>query len=84
EGAASAAAAGLADSVTPAGLGASLGEATLVGPLSVPAAWSTAAPATTAGATALEGSGWTVAAEEAGPVTGMMPGMASAAKGTGG
>ncbi|WP_079019061.1 PE/PPE C-terminal domain-containing protein, partial [Mycobacterium tuberculosis] len=30
-----------------------------------------------------EGSGWTVAAEEAGPVTGMMPGMASAAKGTG-
>ncbi|NKE29624.1 hypothetical protein FVP32_26070, partial [Mycobacterium tuberculosis] len=43
----------------------------------------TAAPATTAGATALEGSGWTVAAEEAGPVTGMMPGMASAAKGTG-
>lgn len=83
EGAASAAAAGLADSVTPAGLGASLGEATLVGRLSVPAAWSTAAPATTAGATALEGSGWTVAAEEAGPVTGMMPGMASAAKGTG-
>ncbi|CNM60681.1 PPE family protein [Mycobacterium tuberculosis] len=49
----------------------------------MPAAWSTAAPATTAGATALEGSGWTVAAEEAGPVTGMMPGMASAAKGTG-
>lgn len=83
EGAASAAAAGLADSVTPAGLGASLGEANLVGRLSVPAAWSTAAPATTAGATALEGSGWTVAAEEAGPVTGMMPGMASAAKGTG-
>lgn len=39
--------------------------------------------AATAAATALEGSGWTVAAEEAGPVTGMMPGMASAAKGTG-
>ncbi|OSC40509.1 PPE family protein [Mycobacterium decipiens] len=84
-GAAAAAGAGLADAVAPAGLGASLGEAALVGSLSVPASWSSATPAVTVGATAAEGSGWTVAAEEAGPVTGVagMPGMAAAAKGAG-
>jgi PPE-repeat protein len=77
-------------SVAPTGLGAaasaSLGEASAVGGLSVPASWSAAAPATLASSTApLEGSGWTVAAEEAAPVTAMpgMPGMAAAAKGSG-
>ena len=67
---------------------ASVGEAGAVGGLSVPASWSTAAPATLASSTApLEGSGWTVAAEtaEGAPVTAMpgMPGMAAAAKGAG-
>ncbi len=73
-----------------AGLGgamtAGMGEASLVGGLSVPASWSAAAPATLASSTApLEGSGWTVAAEEAGPVAAMpgMPGAAAAAKGAG-
>ena len=79
--------------VTPVGgLGAgamgSLGQATTVGKLSVPATWSAATPtAELASATApLEGSGWQVATEEAG--TGMgapgMPGMVGAgAKGAG-
>lgn len=76
---AAAAAAGLAHTVTPVGVGgasltASLGEASSVGGLSVPAGWSTAAPAMTSGTTALEGSGWAVP-EEAGPVA-AMPGMA--------
>ena len=65
---------------------AAVGEASAVGGLSVPASWSAAAPATLASSTApLEGSGWTVAAEEAGPVAAMpgMPGMAAAAKGAG-
>ena len=65
---------------------AGMGEASLVGGLSVPASWSAAAPATLASSTApLEGSGWTVAAEEAGPVAAMpgMPGAAAAAKGAG-
>ena len=65
---------------------AALGEASAVGGLSVPASWSAAAPATLASSTApLEGSGWTVAAEEAGPVAAMpgMPGAAAAAKGAG-
>ncbi|HWS91212.1 MAG TPA: hypothetical protein VN306_01520, partial [Mycobacterium sp.] len=47
---------------------------------------STAAPATLASSTApLEGSGWTVAADEAAPVAAMpgMPGAAAAAKGAG-
>jgi PPE-repeat protein len=65
---------------------AALGEASSVGGLSVPAGWSAAAPATLASSTApLEGSGWTVAADEAGPIAAMpgMPGMAAAAKGAG-
>ena len=67
---------------------AGVGEATTVGRLSVPASWSTAAPATAAASAApLEGSGWTVAAEaaEGAPVTAMpgMPGMAAMAKGAG-
>jgi PPE-repeat protein len=64
---------------------AAMGEASAVGGLSVPASWSAAAPATLASSTApLEGSGWTVAAEEGGPVAAMpgMPGMA-AGKGAG-
>jgi len=80
----------LAGATMPAGLGgamtAGLGEASLVGGMSVPASWSSAAPATLASSTApLEGSGWTAATDEAagGPVTGMMPGMAAAGKGAG-
>jgi PPE-repeat protein len=84
-------------SVTPmAGLGyggaasAGMGESALVGKLAVPATWSAAAPtAELASATApLGGSGWTVAAEEAG-AGGMgapgMPGMVggAGAKGAG-
>ncbi|CAM4413001.1 putative PPE family protein PPE29 [Mycobacterium basiliense] len=81
---AAAATAGLADSVAPAGVGAALGEASLVGKLAVPASWSSAVPeATTVGA--LGGSGWSVP-EEAGPVSGMAgvpAGMAGAGKGAG-
>jgi PPE-repeat protein len=80
----------LAGATMPAGLGgamtAGLGEASLVGGMSVPASWSSAAPATLASSTApLDGSGWTAATDEAagGPVTGMMPGMAAAGKGAG-
>ena len=65
---------------------AAMGEASSVGGLSVPAGWSAAAPATLASSTApLEGSGWTAAADEAGPVAAMpgMPGAAGAAKGAG-
>jgi PPE-repeat protein len=67
----------------------SLGQATTVGKLSVPATWSAAAPvqAELAAATApLEGSGWTVATEETGTAMGApgMPGMVGAgAKGAG-
>jgi PPE-repeat protein len=82
-------------SVTPmAGMGyggaasGSLGQATTVGKLSVPATWSAAAPvqAELAAATApLEGSGWTVATEEAGTAMGApgMPGMVGGARGAG-
>jgi PPE-repeat protein len=66
------------------GAAAAMGEASSVGGLSVPAGWSTAAPATLASSTApLEGSGWTAATEEAAPVAAMpgMPGAAAAAKG---
>ncbi|WP_445163833.1 PPE family protein [Mycobacterium sp. Dal123C01] len=82
-------------SVTPmAGMGygggatGSLGQATTVGKLSVPATWSSAAPvqAELAAATApLEGSGWTVATEETGTAMGApgMPGMVGGAKGAG-
>ncbi|OBJ10831.1 PPE family protein [Mycobacterium sp. 1465703.0] len=78
--------------VTPTGaLGAaaaaSLGEASAVGGLSVPASWSSAAPAAAAAsATApIEGSGWTVGSEATESVTAMpgMPAMAAAAKGAG-
>jgi PPE-repeat protein len=65
------------------GMSAGMAEASTVGGLSVPASWSSAAPATLASSTApLEGSGWTTAAE-AEPVAAMpgMPGMAGAAKG---
>src|SRR5271166_1983792 len=79
----------VANTVSGGGVGgamtAGLGEASSVGGLSVPASWSTAAPATLASATApLEGSGWTVPAESGG-ATMMpgMPGMAAAAKGAG-
>ncbi|GBG39351.1 PPE family protein [Mycobacterium montefiorense] len=79
-------------SVAPVGgLGAgamgSLGQATTVGKLSVPATWSAATPtAELASSTApVEGSGWNVPVEETG--TGMgapgMPGMLAGAKGAG-
>jgi PPE-repeat protein len=76
----------LVNSVMGSGATAGLGGASAVGGLSVPASWSSAAPATLASSTApLEGSGWTTPAEETagGPVNGMMPGMATAAKGAG-
>ena len=77
----------LVNSVMGSGASAGLGGASAVGGLSVPAAWSSAAPATLASSTApLEGSGWTAATDEAaagGPVGGMMPGMAAAGKGAG-
>ncbi len=80
----SAGAAAVANAVTPIGAGTAplLGAASSVGGLSVPASWSTAAPAITAGATAAEGSGWAVP-EEAGAVAGVSgaPGMALAPKG---
>jgi PPE-repeat protein len=79
----------LVGSTNGAGLGgaatAAMGESSSVGGLSVPAGWSSAAPATLASSTApLEGSGWTAAAD-AEPVAAMpgMPGMAAAAKGAG-
>jgi PPE-repeat protein len=68
---------------------AGMGEASAVGGLSVPASWSSAAPATLASSTApLEGSGWTAGVEEAGSagnggIIPGMPGMAGAAKGAG-
>jgi PPE-repeat protein len=76
----------LVNSVMGSGASAGLGGASAVGGLSVPASWSSAAPATLASSTApLEGSGWTAATDEAGsgPVSGMMPGMATAGKGAG-
>ena len=77
----------LVNSVMGSGVSAGMGGASAVGGLSVPAAWSSAAPATLASSTApLEGSGWTAATDEAaagGPVGGMMPGMAAAGKGAG-
>jgi PPE-repeat protein len=76
----------LVNSVMGSGASGALGGSTALGGLSVPAAWSSAAPATLASSTApLEGSGWTAATDEAGggPVGGMMPGMAAAGKGAG-
>jgi len=83
-----AAAGSLVNSTSGAGgaMTAGLGEASTVGGLSVPSSWSAATPVETVGATAAEGSGWTVATEEAGaPMVGApgMPGMAAAAKGSG-
>lgn len=80
---AAAGAAGLAHAVTPAG--AAMGAAASVGGLSVPASWSSAAPAMTVGASVADGSGWAVP-EDAEAIAGMpgMPGMAAATKGAGG
>ncbi len=62
--------AGLVSSPGSAGLAgtrmlAGLGQASTVGRLSVPASWSAAAPSVGSGASALGGSGWAVAPEEA-------------------
>jgi PPE-repeat protein len=64
---------------------ADMGSASSVGGMSVPAAWSAAAPGEVAGVgdTALAGSGWTAAVDETagmggGGMNGVMPGMASA------
>ncbi|QLL09316.1 PPE family protein [Mycobacterium vicinigordonae] len=80
------AAAGLAGSVTPAGMGGlGLGTASSVGGLSVPVSWATAAPAVTVGATAAQPSSWTVPAEAA-PIAGIpgAPGLAMGGRGAGG
>lgn len=83
-----AAAAALADTVTPVGVGgvSLMGAASPVGGLSVPASWSAAVPPVPTGATAAEGSGWTVpaASEESGSIAGVpgAPGMAVAGRGT--
>jgi PPE-repeat protein len=85
---------GLAGAVGPAGstgfggaaVLAGLGQASTVGGLSVPASWSAAIPATSSGASALAGSGWAVAPEEAAPVTAVpagMPAVATAGKSLG-
>lgn len=85
---AASAAAGMAatsPAVTPAGGGAVLagmGEASSVGKLSVPVSWSSAAATVPSGATALEGSGWSVP-EETGPITAMPGAPATAAAGKG-
>jgi PPE-repeat protein len=57
---------------------AGLGQASSVGGLSVPAAWSAATPAGTGSATS-PGPGWTAAAEESTPVATVPAGMPSAA-----
>lgn len=66
----------------------SLGQATTVGSLSVPATWESAAPATAslASSTApVEGSGWTAPVEEPAMMGAPgMPGMVAGAKGAGG
>ena len=62
---------------------AGVGQASLVGKLSVPASWSAAAPTEPAAAAPLAGSGWTAPAEEGGMtnVAAGMPAMASAGRG---
>jgi PPE-repeat protein len=62
---------------------AGMGEASSVGKLSVPAAWSTAAPAEPAVAAPLAGSGWTAPAEDSGVtnVAAGMPALASVGRG---
>jgi PPE-repeat protein len=61
---------------------AGMGEASTVGGMSVPAAWSAATPTTTVTDATLAGSGWTAPVEEGagmgGAPGGIMPGMASA------
>jgi PPE-repeat protein len=66
---------------------AGMGEAAPVGKLSVPAAWSAAAPAEPAATAPLAGSGWTAPAEEGGGMTAVstgMPAYASSGSGRGG
>lgn len=64
---------------------AGMGQASLAGKLSVPAAWSAATPAEPAAAAPLNGSGWTAPVEEAGGTTNVAAGMpAYAATGRGG
>jgi PPE-repeat protein len=82
---------GLAGAVGPAGsigLGgapvlAGLGQASTIGGLSVPASWSAATPGTSSGASALAGSGWAVAPEEAAAVPAGMPAVATVGKSLG-
>jgi PPE-repeat protein len=65
---------------------AGLSQASTVGGLSVPASWSAATPATSSGVSALAGSGWAVAPEEAAPMAAVpagMPAMATAGKSLG-
>ena len=76
----------LVNSVSGGAVSAGMAEAGAVGGLSVPASWAAPTPATLAANTsAISGSGWTAAAEEAGmaPVVPGMPGMGAAAKGAG-
>jgi PPE-repeat protein len=83
-----ASAVGPAATAVPAGFGgapvlAGLGQASSVGGLSVPAAWSAATPAGSGSAT-LAGTGWTAAAEESTAVATVpagMPSVASAGRG---
>jgi PPE-repeat protein len=73
-----------AASVGGAPLSAGMGQASSVGKLSVPAAWSAATPAEPVAAAPLAGSGWTAPAEEGGGLTNVaagMPAMASAGRG---
>ena len=73
-----------AASVGGAPLSAGMGEASLVGKLSVPAGWSAATPVKPAAAAPLAGSGWTAPAEEGGgmsTVAAGMPAYASAGRG---
>ena len=73
-----------AASVGGAPLSAGMGEASLVGKLSVPASWSAATPVEPAAAAPLAGSGWTAPAEEGGgmsTVAAGMPAYASAGRG---
>ena len=65
-------------------LSAGMGQAALVGKLSVPAGWSAAAPAEPAAVAPLAGSGWTAPAEDGGGMTAVstgMPAFASAGRG---
>ena len=65
-------------------MSAGIGQASLVGKLSVPAGWSAATPAEPVAGGPLTGSGWTAPAEEGGGMTNVaagMPAMASAGRG---